>query len=156
MYILNQLYTNILNNIYIYICIYITLAIYTHTHTHRVMNLTFLLLFHQISITILTLYINLKTWRRLLQPKHSTSTSIRNSSNFWLFCFFDLSAYIYIYMYIYLYLISYTHTRTLRYIDCISYTFAYIYIYIYIYKEHTISFQTFSYGHFIDSTQMKL
>ena len=58
---------------------------------------------------LITFVMNLKPWRRLLQPKRSTSTFIINSSNFGLFCFFTLSdlvpyliPYIYIYIYIYI------------------------------------------------------
>ena len=55
---------------------------------YAVMNLSFyihffLQLFHQTSITILTtFFMNLKSWRSLLQPKRSASTFIMNSSNF--------------------------------------------------------------------------
>ena len=38
-----------------------------------------------------------------------------------------------IYIHIYIYIYRYKHIET--------------YTYVYIYKEHTISFQTFSYGH---------
>ena len=50
----------------------------------------FLWLFHQTSITIsITFFMNVKSWKKLLKPKHSTSTFIRNSSNSGLFCFFN-------------------------------------------------------------------
>ena len=60
-------------------------------------------------------FINLKSWRRLLQPKHSTSTLLINSTNFGVFCFFNFTSYslfyflisflIYIYIYIYIYIL---------------------------------------------------
>ena len=40
-----------------------------------------------------TFFMNLKSWRRLSQPKRSTSTFIINSSNSGLFCFFNFSSY---------------------------------------------------------------
>ena len=42
-------------------------------------------------------FMNLKPRRRLLRPKHSTSTFIINSSNFGLFCFFGFTSYCQIY-----------------------------------------------------------
>ena len=69
-------------------------------------TLSFLLFFHPTSIAILsTFFMNLKSWRRLLQPKQLTSTFIINSSNFRVFCFFNFSSYCQIYIFIFFHIV---------------------------------------------------
>ena len=80
---------------------------------------SFLLLFHQTSIAILTRFLmKLMSWRRLLQPKRLTSTFIINSLNNGLSCVFFPSFFsycriyflIHFYIYIYIYMNQHIHT----------------------------------------------